>query len=195
MNSEWSLVAPYVLARRKELGLTQEDIKQRGGPSAALVRQLENGNYDAAMNPAIEGGLERALRWKVGSLESIKHGGEPFPEEVRPTSVDAARRLEYIQAANRRNARPAEVFVQWYAARTALLELEHEYAEILGLEPEEGRRNLESILATIGESEAFAAYREEQAEGGSGDGETLAQKSAYGLAAQHGTKEPDDESQ
>lgn len=199
MTSEWALVGPYVLARRKELGLTQEEVKTRGGPSAALVRQLENGNYDASMNPAVEGGLERALEWKVGSIESIMNGGAPYPEEKRPTSMEAAQRLEYVQSLNRRANLPGAVFMRWYAARIDVLGLEQEYADALGIDVDTARKRLDEIAIKIeadwapGGSFPYSTMVNEMQEGGTGDGEPPAQKSDYGLAAKEGHKEPYDE--
>lgn len=179
MTSEWALVAPHVRARRKALGLTQEEIKPRGGPSAALVRQVENGSYTAEMNPAIESGYERALEWKVGSFESIKRGGKPYPQEIPPTPAEAAQRLEDVQAFNRRAARPDEIFIEWYTARGNLRRLEAEYADSLGIDRDAARARLEAIVTSI---EAETSLEE-------------LNQTDYSLAAKLGDKEPADESQ
>lgn len=97
MTDDWNRVGQYVKSRRKELGLRQEDLQGRGGPSPALVRQLENGRYDADMQDAMRSGLERSLEWAAGSLTSISAGGEPMPEPSNtvapPSSPDLDRQL------------------------------------------------------------------------------------------------------
>lgn len=183
MTSEWAVVGPHVRARRKTLGLTQEEIKQHGGPSAALVRQVENGTYDAEMNPAIESSYERALQWKVGSFEAIKRGDGPYPEEASLTATEAAQRLEDVQAFNRRAAKPDQIFIQWFTVRGDKRRLEIEYANSRGLDVEDARAYLEEIAASIEADvtpEGLIAYGTQE---------------DYSLAADRSEKEPFDENQ
>lgn len=83
MESNWKRVGPYVRSRRRDLRLRQEDIASRGGPSPALVRQVENGRYDSDMQDAMRRGFEVALQWQPGSLDAILQGGDPT--ELRTT--------------------------------------------------------------------------------------------------------------
>lgn len=83
----------FASARRRELGLTQPEVARRGGPSAALVRQVESGTYKASMQATVRRGYETALRWEAGSIDSILEGGvpAPLPEDIESPSDANAR--------------------------------------------------------------------------------------------------------
>lgn len=77
--NDWKRVGEFAAARRRQLGLTQPEIHQRGGPSAALVRQVEKGAYSASMQATVKRGYEVALRWAPHSIDELLSGGEPTP--------------------------------------------------------------------------------------------------------------------
>jgi transcriptional regulator with XRE-family HTH domain len=90
-------VARYVRARREELGLTQEDVATRGGPSTATLRLIEGASLTTPRPKSLRQ-LETALYWGPGSALAIYRGGEPVildsdplgdltPEEIRMASV------------------------------------------------------------------------------------------------------------
>lgn len=76
MNPDWRRLATVVQQRRRELGLTQEAVRARGGPSTATMRMLEGGHQES-YRPGILADLERALQWTAGSVEAILAGGDP----------------------------------------------------------------------------------------------------------------------
>lgn len=101
VSDDWNHLGEMARARRKELGLTQEDIKKRGGPSPALVRQIENGRYDAEMQPSVRRSYERALEWTAGSLDRLLVWGEASPltdrDETPPETDDPLEKVNRVQ--------------------------------------------------------------------------------------------------
>lgn len=79
-GSDWSRLSGFVLERRTDLGLTQEDVRAAGGPSTATMRLIEGGLKTSYL-PAILRRLEDALRWEHGSVRRILAGGDPAPLE------------------------------------------------------------------------------------------------------------------
>lgn len=67
-----------VEARRKALGLNQSDLKSRGGPSAAIVGAIENGEWvpGRSMRSTLAK-LDDALLWVSGSAANALTGGKP----------------------------------------------------------------------------------------------------------------------
>lgn len=84
MENQWARVGQQARARRKELRLTQEDVKARGGPSTALQRQVESGTYAAEMHPGVRRGYENALRWDAYSIDFILGGRDAVALEQGP---------------------------------------------------------------------------------------------------------------
>lgn len=76
MSDNWEALAEAVKRRREELRLTQGDIQERGGPSTAKLREIENRRTEA-LSPSKRRDLERALRWTPGSIDVILAGGQP----------------------------------------------------------------------------------------------------------------------
>lgn len=68
-------VAVAVKRRRRELRLRQEDVSAAGGPSTAVMGQIENSAPKAFTAETIES-LEDALRLAHGSIEAVAAGGE-----------------------------------------------------------------------------------------------------------------------
>ncbi|MEV0030862.1 helix-turn-helix transcriptional regulator [Nocardia sp. NPDC050793] len=66
--------------RRDELGLTQLQIGDLGGPSAPTIRKIEDG--DAAISTHTLNKLDAPLRWLPGSAARTYAGGSPAPKET-----------------------------------------------------------------------------------------------------------------
>lgn len=68
-----------VKARREELGLSQLDVWQSGGPSNTTLTTIENGRA-AKLPPATAKKLDAALLWRPGSaLRLWREGAPPVP--------------------------------------------------------------------------------------------------------------------
>lgn len=83
----WEQLGEQVRSRRTELGLTQEELAERGGPSTPTLRAIEN-NRAGRLSPRLRRTLERALRWQAGSVDAILTGGAATVE-AQPSSVVA----------------------------------------------------------------------------------------------------------
>lgn len=66
--------------RRDELGLTQMQIGDLGGPSAPTIRKIEEG--DAAISTHTLNKLDVPLRWLPGSAARTYAGGSPVAHEI-----------------------------------------------------------------------------------------------------------------
>lgn len=73
-----------VRARREQLGLQQEDLKARGGPSSTTMSQVENGR--GTPSTLILRRLDKGLDWQAGSALEALSGGDPTPLPVQATS-------------------------------------------------------------------------------------------------------------
>lgn len=69
-------LARYVRERREELGLTQEEVATRGGPSTATLRLIENAAGAAYKAKSLRQ-LEDGLGWARGSAIAVLGGGVP----------------------------------------------------------------------------------------------------------------------
>ncbi|MFI9509410.1 helix-turn-helix domain-containing protein [Nocardia sp. NPDC052566] len=69
--------------RRDELGLTQMQIGDLGGPSAPTIRKIEDG--DAAISTNTLNKLDAPLRWLPGSAARTYAGGTPTTDTVAAT--------------------------------------------------------------------------------------------------------------
>lgn len=78
MAENWTRLGELVRLRREELGLTQSQVQGRGGPSPALIRTLETGRA-RSISRSKRRDLERALDWRLGSIDDILAGGPPAP--------------------------------------------------------------------------------------------------------------------
>lgn len=80
-------LAKAVKDRRRELGLRQQDLSARGGPSKASLYSVENAAADNFSDSTIEM-LETSLDWAFGSIASVVAGGPPTPLPVEPEEND-----------------------------------------------------------------------------------------------------------
>ncbi|MBP2189433.1 helix-turn-helix domain-containing protein [Nocardia goodfellowii] len=72
--------------RRDELGLTQMQIGDLGGPSAPTIRKIEDGA--AAISTHTLNKLDGPLRWLPGSAARTYAGGTPTARESAPDAGD-----------------------------------------------------------------------------------------------------------
>jgi hypothetical protein len=74
--------------RMAELGMTQTDVAEAGGPSAARLRQIDAiADRDAEVigfQPGTLRKLDAALRWEQGSARDVLAGGFPRPLPAAP---------------------------------------------------------------------------------------------------------------
>lgn len=80
MSSE--RLATEVRNRRADLGLTQTDVSQQGGPSVETLRMIEN-NRARRLSTPTRRALERVLQWESGSIDAILAGGVPTPAQPK----------------------------------------------------------------------------------------------------------------
>lgn len=78
---DWEALGKTVRDRRAELGLTQSDISDRGGPSVNTLRALENNRADR-LGPRLRRSLERTLEWAAGSVDEVLAGGAPSAQDA-----------------------------------------------------------------------------------------------------------------
>lgn len=68
-----------LLARRHELGLTQEDVEHVGGPTPPTVSDYEKGRIPSKPWHRTLSGFDAALEWEPGSCAAVLNGGDPTP--------------------------------------------------------------------------------------------------------------------
>ncbi|MEU9516822.1 hypothetical protein [Micromonospora sp. NPDC048169] len=78
MEDTWLRLGALVRQRRDELDMTQSQVQENGGPSPALIRSIESGRA-RTVSRSKRRDLERALGWRMGSIDDILEGGEPAP--------------------------------------------------------------------------------------------------------------------
>ncbi|WP_245839922.1 helix-turn-helix domain-containing protein [Mycobacterium aquaticum] len=70
----WEKLAVEVRNRRADLGLTQIEVGERGGPAVETLRAIEN-NRAGRLSPRMRRALERAIEWEPGSVDVVLEGG------------------------------------------------------------------------------------------------------------------------
>lgn len=123
-EADWRRLATQIARRRRELGMTQREVQEAGGPSVATLRNLEAGTQDSYQGVVL-GRLEQALRWRVGSVEATLAGGDPTPVgsngEPAQSDADWAAKLQRVrQIANNPDRSPG--LRAWAAAQEAQIE-------------------------------------------------------------------------
>lgn len=79
MNGRTDRLAERLRERRDELGITQEHLRDLGGPSPDTVVKWEQGKIPDAPQARTLEGFDRALSWQLGSSAAVLDGGEPTP--------------------------------------------------------------------------------------------------------------------
>lgn len=93
MTKDGRRLGEAVLARRKALGYSQEDVRDRGGPSTTTLTKIEAGHGEGIRGRTISD-LEDVLQWGRGSVDRVLAGGEPSELEraaapgPRPSAID-----------------------------------------------------------------------------------------------------------
>lgn len=91
MSADAKLLGQFVKARREELGLSQQEVADAGGPSDTTMSKLENGLTDTVSNRTLKR-LDSALGWEAGSARAAYVTGStpvviqqaPAVEDPRP---------------------------------------------------------------------------------------------------------------
>jgi transcriptional regulator with XRE-family HTH domain len=73
-TGDYHKLGKEVLARRRQMGVSQAEVERRGGPSELTIRKIENGQLDGPPRPQTLQKLERALEWLPGTASGIAHG-------------------------------------------------------------------------------------------------------------------------
>lgn len=68
-----------VYERRMELGLTQDEVANQGGPTDTTMGKIENGDWTPGNRHTTFRKLDTGLRWRPGSARTTLDGGEPEP--------------------------------------------------------------------------------------------------------------------
>ncbi|WP_054953052.1 helix-turn-helix domain-containing protein [Flaviflexus massiliensis] len=76
--TDYEALAKAVKARRIELGLSQIEVSQRGGPSTTTVSRIELGRLPNVSSDSLMK-LDNALEWSPGSSDAVLQGGQPEP--------------------------------------------------------------------------------------------------------------------
>lgn len=89
-----------MLERRHAYGLTQDVMNDLGGPSDALVRDLEKGHYRAGgMRAGTLGKIDVAYGWQPGGAEAILRGDDPSPTPGWPHNLVRSVRARVVHGA------------------------------------------------------------------------------------------------
>lgn len=75
--TDYGNLAQHVKTRRKQLGLTADDVAARGGPGRATLSKIENA-HPGDYRPSILRDLDGALGWLPGSAHACLYGGDPL---------------------------------------------------------------------------------------------------------------------
>lgn len=111
MGNAGQEVRRHVRAAREECGWSQIGLARAARVSRGTVQNLENG---LRLSEGKESKIEKALGWKIGSLDRIRNGDEPvvaddaiaadlsprddYEEEVVASSLSRKEKLEFIRA-------------------------------------------------------------------------------------------------
>jgi transcriptional regulator with XRE-family HTH domain len=86
----WEKLGHEVRNRRTELGLTQTEVSDRGGPSVETLRTVEN-NRAGRLSPRMRRALERVLQWESGSIDAVLDGSSATPARPQARGLPADR--------------------------------------------------------------------------------------------------------
>lgn len=119
MSSKARRLAKAVLARRKELDVSQLDVWQAGGPSNTKLTEIENGRTENLTRVTARR-LDTGLQWEPGSAKRVWEGGEPTPLiSTRVPPADARLLREQIEAAAEIDDRTREELLRILDERSA----------------------------------------------------------------------------
>lgn len=113
MTSNYARLGRYVQERRTELGYSQVDLWQAGGPSNSTLTNIESGSAKT-ISPATRRKLDRGLKWAPGSADRILEGGEPTlldtylasePEDALPSAIRKVKIKDHEGESDRNSVR------------------------------------------------------------------------------------------
>ncbi|MGW1682468.1 helix-turn-helix domain-containing protein [Saccharopolyspora sp. NPDC002376] len=82
MRKSADQVRRFIRAERERRGWSQGDLAEAAGVARNTVASLERG---LALREGKEAAIERALGWRLGSIDTLRNGGEPTPAEAQPS--------------------------------------------------------------------------------------------------------------
>jgi hypothetical protein len=80
VQNDRARLTAFMNERRIDLGLRWTDVGEAGGISAETLRAIRRDS--APLRELTKAGLEKGLRWKQGSVDSILAGGTPDPDDT-----------------------------------------------------------------------------------------------------------------
>lgn len=78
VQRRWDRLAELAITQRASLGYSIAQLSARSGLSTSTLDNIEH-NRKSSYDPATLATLERALRWRDGSVERILKGMDPQP--------------------------------------------------------------------------------------------------------------------
>ena len=111
-SPDWARLAAALRTRRERLGMTQEDVNARGGPSHQTLRLLENARPGVYQSRTFTT-LEKVLGWSEGTIADILAGREWLdPDEVMPGTPTVSRAgIAFLDACHKYFATDPELAV------------------------------------------------------------------------------------
>ncbi len=94
-DAAWQDLADAVRQRRHQLGLTQQQVSERGAVSLPSVQNVERGQPHTYRDRTLIG-LARALDWKLDAASRILDGADPATLEAATRKINA--RLDQVAA-------------------------------------------------------------------------------------------------
>ncbi len=76
MGKDWEAVANAINTRLAELDMTQRELAERSGVSAATLRQIQNNYESRRRSPRLLAAISEGLRWPSGHLARVLEGEE-----------------------------------------------------------------------------------------------------------------------
>ncbi|WP_395109844.1 helix-turn-helix domain-containing protein [Actinomadura sp. SCN-SB] len=138
-------LAAAIEDRRGELGLSLREVAELAGITGETLRAVRKGSNDPS--PLTKRGIERALRWKAGSVEAILEGGEP-----RVATSGDARPGDLARLSARGTARfdsPSEVLANLPEDREARLRMLSALLDQMAEESERLGREQRQVMSEI----------------------------------------------
>lgn len=97
MSANRERLGKLIFTRRHELGLTQENVEERGGPAPLTVSDYEKGKVPNKPQPRTLSRFDAALEWEDGSSAAVLKGGNPTPLDNRARTLEARARNSIAQ--------------------------------------------------------------------------------------------------
>ncbi|WP_131808465.1 hypothetical protein [Mycolicibacterium elephantis] len=106
-DDQWQRLGRLIDERLDALGVDASEVERLGGPKPTKLREIRN-KRAKTLRKSLRPGLEKALSWSPGDIETVLRGGEPTPTpmpEVDLKDIDPGQRggIESLQARMRRS--------------------------------------------------------------------------------------------